>query len=107
MKQFIKKIRKAFAIHIISKRLDKENGHWSDDWEKAEYKIKKYTNANGYCKYYPYRTLNGKTELASLASRFGYNSEEDARKAIENCKAFHQEEWNRHYTGKTKWINVC
>ena len=36
-----------------------------------------------------------------------YNNEQDAIKAVERCKAFYQEAWNSHYTGKTEWINVC
>ena len=100
-------MRKAFAIHIVSKRLDKDNGHWTDDWEKAEYRIRKFTNDNGYVNYKTYRTLNGETKLASLSNKFGYKTEKEALKSVEDCKAFHRENWNRHYTGKEEWINVC
>lgn len=81
-------------------------GHWTDDWEKAEYKIRKFTNDNGYVNYKAYRTLNDKTELASLSNKFGYKTEKEALKAVEDCKAFHRENWNKHYTNKEEWINV-
>lgn len=104
-KLFQKNEERQCAISVFSKRLEDE-GHWSDDWEKAEYKIKKCTNANGYRRYYPYRTLNGKTELATMSSKFGYDSEEGAREAIRQCKDFHREAWNHNYTKKTELIHV-
>lgn len=105
MKKLWKKIRNAFAIHIVSKRLDKENRHWSDDWEKAEYKIRKFTNDNGFCKYTVFRTLNGETEQVS--HWLGHKTYEEALKKVEDNKAFYREQWNIQNTGKEEWVNVC
>jgi len=100
-------LKPPFIIHDVSKRLSKDYGHWSDDWEKAVYKIKKYTNDNGCCNYKPYRTLNGETNIAIMSSKFGYKSEKDCLKAIEDDKDFYKENWNREYTSKVDWLDVC
>jgi hypothetical protein len=99
-------LKRPFIIRVNMKKLEVESGHWSDDWEKAEYKIWKYTNDNGYCNYKPYRTLNGETKMASMAAKFGYKSKRKALEAIEDCKKFHKENWNTHYSGKVEWIDV-
>jgi len=105
MKKLIRIVRRAFAIHNVSKRLDEEKGHWADDWEKAEYKIRKYSNDNGYCKYTVFRTLNGETE--QISHWLGHEKYEEALKKVEDNKAFYREQWNIQNTGKEEWINVC
>lgn len=104
MKKLWQKVKKVFAIHNVSKRLEEE-GHWSDDWEKAEYKIKKFTNDNGFCKYTVFRTLHGKTEQVS--HWLGHKTYEEALKKVEDNKDFYRKEWNIQNTSKEDWINVC
>jgi hypothetical protein len=59
-------IRRLFAF-IFDKTVNipEEEGHWSDDWDKAEYKIRKRSNDNGIVKYHVFRYLNGEKEMVS------------------------------------------
>lgn len=78
--------------------------HWTTDWDKATYKIKKVSNDNGDLRFTVYRTLFGVTEM--ISHWMGHPTIKEAISKVESDKLFYQEEWNRINTKNEEWIEV-
>lgn len=77
-------------------------GHWSDNWDKAEYRIMVISNINGNF-YYAQRKGYGQTKWEGLNS-LALATEQDARIRIEDDKKFYTNSWYVERQTKTEYI---
>lgn len=82
-----------------------KSSHWSENWDKALYRIRKCSNDNGAIWYHVQRKVYG-NDIWKLIDSRSCKTEEEARKAIESNKEFYRENWNREFTRKVEYIDV-
>lgn len=88
-------------MNWIKKLFSKKQKHWTDDWDKATYRISKHSNDNGWIGYYVFRELHNKEKLLNTSA---YPNLEAANMAVKIDKEFYKKEWNSRYTSKVEYI---
>jgi hypothetical protein len=103
-KKFRDKI-KLLLEKVVDKVIADEDRHWSDDWDKAEYRILKKVNETGRTSFTPQRRLNGEWQKL-LNVPFALDTETDARHKILQDKEYYQDAWIRERAEKVEVIKV-
>lgn len=93
-------------IDVVVEMVNNEETHWSDDWDKAEYRIVKRFNDSGATSYMPQRKLKKDWEKL-INVTFACVTEDEARYKIELDKQFYREAWLREKTEHIEIIKVA
>lgn len=87
------------------KSISEEESHWSEDWDKAEYRILKKYNDNGNTTYRAQRMLHKGWENL-VGNRFPCDNESDAIYLIRKDREFYEKEWMKRATENVEIIPI-
>lgn len=105
MKERIKK-KVLYLIGLLTQMVVAEKEpHWSDDWDKAEYRIVKKSNDTGRVSYRPQRCV--KNHWSNLIhDTYAYDTESDARFSIDRDRNFYKQAYIREQTENIEIIEI-
>ena len=81
--------------------------HWTDNWDKSQYRIKKNTFGDN-AKYIAEKKSYSDDTFRKLRnfSIFDYDTYDDALNAINQDKAFFEKHWNKHNKSNIEYFYI-
>lgn len=105
MKERIKK-KILYLIGLFTQMvMDEKEAHWSDDWEKAKYRIVKKWNDTGRISFRPQRCLDNHWSNL-IHDTYTFDTESDARYSIDKDRDFYKQAYLKERSEKVEIIDI-